>query len=65
MKQVTVVYRLHEGYWSAECPEVPELVAGDPSLTDLIDLVHVALRDFTGHPTLAITDVVGESADIG
>ena len=58
-------YRLHEGYGGAECPEVPELVAGDASLADLIGLVHAALRDFTGDPNREITDVIEESVDIG
>ena len=65
MQSVTVFYRIQDGYWGAECPEVPELVAGDTSLTDLMGLVHAALRDFTGDPNLEITDVIEESVDIG
>ena len=65
MQSVTVFYRLHDGYWGADCPQVPELVAGDTSLTDLVDLVHTALRDFTGMAELEITDVIEESAGIG
>ena len=65
MQAMTVHYRLEDGYWGAECPQVPELVAGDASLPELIELVHLALRDFTGDPDLAITDIVEESAGIG
>ena len=56
--QVTVVYRLHEGYWGAESSQIPELVAGDASLESLKELVHSALRDFTGNDSLEIVDVV-------
>ena len=65
MHSVTVLYRLQDGYWGAECPQVPQLVAGDASLADLVDLVHRALRDFTGMADLEITDVIEESAGIG
>ena len=65
MQSVTVFYRLQDGYWGAQCPQVPELVAGDASLTDLVDLTHAALRDFTGIADLEITDVIEESAGIG
>ena len=58
MQSVTVFYRLQDGYWGAECPQVPELVAGDASLTALVDLVHTSIRDFTGIADLEITDVV-------
>ena len=65
MQSVTVYYRLRDGYWGAQCPQVPELVAGDASLAELIPLVHEALRDFTGIEDLKITDVIQESAGIG
>lgn len=65
MPSVTLFYRLQGGYWGAHCPQVPELVARDASLTDLVDLVHTALRDFTGMAYLKITDVIKESAEIG
>jgi hypothetical protein len=65
MQSVTVFHRLQDGYWGAECPQVPQLVAGDGSLTDLVGLVHTALRDFTGMADLEITDVIEESAGIG
>ena len=65
MQSVTVFYRLQDGYWGAECPQVPELVAGDASLTALVDLVHTSIRDFTGMADLEITDVIEESAGIG
>ena len=55
---VTVSYRLHEGYWSAESSQVPELVAGDTSLVSLKEIVPSALRDFTGNEALEIVDVV-------
>ena len=58
MTGVTVSYRLHEGYWSAESSQVPELVAGDTSLVSLKEIVHSALRDFTGNEALEIVDVV-------
>ena len=58
MHSVTVFYRLQDGYWGAECPEVPELAAGDASLVDLTELVHSALRDFTGNDELEVVDVV-------
>lgn len=58
MEQVTVVYRLEEGYWGAESPQVPELAAGDSSLETLKGLVHAALRDFSGNAELEIVDVV-------
>ena len=64
-REIVVHYRLQDGYWGAECPQVPQLVAGDASLTDLVDLVHTALRDFTGMADLQITDVIEESAGIG
>jgi hypothetical protein len=64
-REVAAYYRLRDGYWGAECPQVPELVAGDASLADLIPLVHAALRDFTGIEDLKITDVIEESAGIG
>lgn len=65
MRCVTVFYRLQNGYWGAECPQVPQLVAGDASLTNLVDLVHTALRDFAGMADLEITDVIEESVGIG
>ena len=58
MTGVTVSYRLHEGYWSAESSQVPELVAGDTSLVSLKEIVHSALRDFTRNEALEIVDVV-------
>ena len=65
MQSVTVYYRLWDGYWGAECPQVPEFVGGDASLAELSPLVHAALRDFTGIEDLKITDVIEESAGIG
>ena len=58
MTGVTVSYRLHEGYWGAESSQITELVAGDASLESLKELVHCALRDFTGSDPLEIVDVV-------
>ena len=52
------MYRLHEGYWGAESSQIPELVAGDTCPESLKELVHSALRDFTGNEALEIVDVV-------
>ena len=65
MRCVTVFYRLQNRYWGAECPQVPQLVEGDASLTGLVDLVHTAFRDFTVMADLETTDVIEESAGIG
>ena len=36
MQSVTVYYRLWDGYWGAECPQVPEFVGGDASLAEVV-----------------------------
>ena len=64
MKHVVVVYRQRDGYWEATCPDVPELVAGDHSLTAVQALAHAALMDFLSGEEVVLEDVVEESAGI-
>ncbi len=56
MTTVTVRYYSREGYWHAECSEVPELVAGDRDLDAVVSLAHAAIRDFLDDPELSIRD---------
>ena len=56
MATVTVRYYSREGYWCAECTEVPELVAGDRDLDAVISLAHSALKDFLEDAELSIRD---------
>jgi predicted RNase H-like HicB family nuclease len=60
MTTVTVRYYSREGYWYAECTEVPELVAGDRDLDSVISLAHSALKDFLEDPELSIRDDIIE-----
>jgi predicted RNase H-like HicB family nuclease len=58
MTTVTVRYYSREGYWHAECSEVPELVAGDRDLDAVVSLAHEAIRDFLDDPELGIRDEI-------
>jgi predicted RNase H-like HicB family nuclease len=58
MTTVTVRYCSREGYWHAECAEVPELVAGDRDLDAVVSLAHAALKDYLEDPELRVRDEI-------
>lgn len=63
MTTVTVRYTEHDGYWVARCDELPELIAGDAHLADVMSLAHTAIEDLLGVGELTINDLI-ESASL-
>lgn len=56
--ELLVRYHFEDGFYDAECPQVPELVAGDPDLAELRSIVRDALTDALDRTDLTFVEML-------